>query len=89
MTHMWKGAETAESYLTLIFKAVEKEALRMAVGNKRCEGTAQVFKGLWQGSAVLKMRRDQSRLAHTEVPHQNFCHIHIPSLAICLITVFK
>ena len=89
MTHMWKGAETAESYLTLIFKAVEKEALRMAVGNKRCEGTAQVFKGLRQGSAVLKMRRDQSRLARTEVPHQNFCHIHIPSLAICLITVFK
>ena len=65
VTHMWKGAETAESYLTLIFKAVEKEALRMAVGNKRCEGTAQVFRGLRQGSALLKMRRDQSSLAHT------------------------
>ena len=65
VTHMWKGAETAESCLTPIFRAVEKEALRMAGGNKRSEGTTQVFRGLQQGSAVLQMRRDQSRLAHT------------------------
>lgn len=56
VTHMWKGAEKAESCLTPIFRAVEKEALRMAGGNKRSEGTTQVFRGLQQGSAVLQMR---------------------------------
>lgn len=71
VTHMWKGAETAESYLTLIFKAVEKEALRMAGGNKRSEGTAQVFKvfKVFKGSAEVSCSQDGTR------PEQACLHV--------------